>query len=371
MKLIIPEHVEKKINDYVQSVEGEIAGLGKVRIEGNDVHVEDVVILDQKVTAGTADLDTGAIAKFAHERFLAGDSKHWSLWWHSHSTMAAFFSGIDTATIDRSDEYEYMISLVVNKRQERMARLDIFRPFRVTVDKLTVEVTKSKYAIPVEIVDEVMQKVKGEKKPEKVDSSLIGFHARYGNQNPAQGTKPLGLKKEDPAHWDWDEDTGRYHWNDKTPAPAPKKGVMTLEEQVEESSDLIKEREADVREMVIAGQEGTPEFTAAMDDLSDLYAYYTGLTGEAYGSRDNQPGKLLREAHQQKQEAKLSKKQRKQRGKEIGEVVNAIKRAERMVMSGEGSLGSLTDALVGYYSRYTELTGKSFNSKYAQLIDAS
>lgn len=177
MKLIIPKEVEKRIHDYVMSVSSEIAGMGRVTVspDGESVTVEEVMIYDQTVTGATADLSPQAIAKWQSDLVKAGGSpKHWKLWWHSHDNMEAFFSGRDTETIDGQTESDWLMSLVVNKRQEREARLDIYRPFRMFMDKVEIQIGTEidpvpAYVVPADIAEEVALKVK------RPVSSPIGF----------------------------------------------------------------------------------------------------------------------------------------------------------------------------------------------------
>ena len=178
MKLTIPEEVEQKIHAYVMSVPGEIAGMGKVRIapDNDNIIVEDVMIYEQEVTAGTADLSPQSIAKWQHELVKAGGSpKQWRLWWHSHASMAAFFSKTDTDTMDRQTEGDWMVSLVVNKRRERQARLDLYRPFRVYMDELGIEIEGEAFTIPADIAAEVAEKVRTPKYTPPA-ASPIGYH---------------------------------------------------------------------------------------------------------------------------------------------------------------------------------------------------
>lgn len=160
-KLLIPAEVEAKLNSYVMAVDTEIAGMGKTQItEEGDIMLIDIAIYDQTVTGGTADLSSLALAKFQTELIQNGESpKSWNLWWHSHASMQAFFSGTDTGTIDSSTEYEYLTSLVVNRRRERKARLDVYHPFRFTHENLDIIVGRLEEVIPEDILAEVAQKV--------------------------------------------------------------------------------------------------------------------------------------------------------------------------------------------------------------------
>ena len=162
MKLILPAAIEAKIHAYVMAASTEIAGFGKVVIDkvAETATVTDVIIVKQEVTGGTADLNTQAIARFQTELVRRGESaKDWVLWWHSHVNMAAFFSGTDTDTMDSSTEYRYLISLVVNKRKERRARLDVYEPTHIYLDNLTIEVEDAAYVVPPDIAAEVAEKL--------------------------------------------------------------------------------------------------------------------------------------------------------------------------------------------------------------------
>lgn len=161
MKLIIPKEIEAKIHAYVMAVDSEIAGMGKVHVEGTNIIVDDVMIYEQKVTGATADLSQEAIAKWLTELVRAGGSpRDWKLWWHSHHTMSAFFSGRDTATIDLQTESDWLVSLVVNTKREREARIDLYRPFRISETDLDIEIAgESAFVVPPEIAEEVARKV--------------------------------------------------------------------------------------------------------------------------------------------------------------------------------------------------------------------
>ncbi len=166
MNLIIPKEVEERIHGYVMSVETEIAGMGKVAVspDGESITVTEVMIYEQDVTGATADLSPQAIAKWQTELVKKGESpKHWKLWWHSHANMQAFFSGRDTATIDQQTEGDWMVSLVVNKRREREARLDLYRPFRMYLEDIDIQIgteAEAAYQVPADIAAEVAAKVK-------------------------------------------------------------------------------------------------------------------------------------------------------------------------------------------------------------------
>jgi proteasome lid subunit RPN8/RPN11 len=184
MKLIIPAEIERRLNAYVQSVDAEIAGMGEVEMrEDGNLWVTDIAIYDQEVTSGTADLSPQALANFQTELVQAGKSpKNWYLWWHSHNTFTAFFSGTDTGTIESSTEFDHVVSLVVNKKRERKCRIDTHRPFRLT-----------DLNVPIEIAPEVNARTLA------IDEQIFGFMERIEalqKERDGEDTFPEGLIEE-------------------------------------------------------------------------------------------------------------------------------------------------------------------------------
>ncbi len=143
-KLYLTNYARKKLRYYVELCEDEISGFGKldVKIIDGDRYLvmTDLVIFKQVCTAAHSTIDDEALGKFLYEQTKAGeDLSKWKIWWHSHAKMDAFFSSIDTATIEKSTEFPYLVSLVSNHEGDIVARLDLFDPVRHTED-LSVEI---------------------------------------------------------------------------------------------------------------------------------------------------------------------------------------------------------------------------------------
>ena len=113
---------------------GEFSCLGTVT---DDLIVGGVQLFDQVCTAASTELDQGALAKFlvAHpqpERVRA--------WIHSHGRLGVFWSQQDEACIEGLANDACLISIVVNKKREWKARIDVWQPFRLTFDELPLEI---------------------------------------------------------------------------------------------------------------------------------------------------------------------------------------------------------------------------------------
>jgi hypothetical protein len=188
MKLLIEEAAYQKIRAYTDLCPNEISGLGKVRVEHGDFIVSDVAIFEQKVSAAHSTIEPAALAKFQDERVKAGESmREWKLWWHSHAEMGVFFSKTDTDTIDGSTEFPWLVSLVVNKKRESEARIDVFEPVHMFME-LDVEIIS-------EANDEIKKLCEADIK-EKVEhpKKHVGYDWRdWGKKDKKGGIQPTNL----------------------------------------------------------------------------------------------------------------------------------------------------------------------------------
>lgn len=161
MKIYITPQAYLKLKYYALSIQEEISGLGIGRKLGNtDVLVEDIYCFKQKVNGVNTDLDKKDIADFYVKMHKAGkDLSEIRVWWHSHCTMAVSFSPLDDKTIDEGFKCDsYLISIVINHRLETEGRIDIFEPFRCTIEadvEIYLEDTKLQQAINAEVKEKV------------------------------------------------------------------------------------------------------------------------------------------------------------------------------------------------------------------------
>ncbi|HLP82004.1 MAG TPA: hypothetical protein VK141_08485 [Nitrosomonas sp.] len=130
VKFTLTPEVFEKMHIYAQLSEGEISGCGKVElIEDTEsslhIRIVDVMIFKQVVTPGHTTMNGEVLSRWYYELVKADqDPGEWKLWWHSHHTMPAFFSGEDHATIATLSEPGRMYSLCINKAGNMVARAD-------------------------------------------------------------------------------------------------------------------------------------------------------------------------------------------------------------------------------------------------------
>ncbi len=137
---LLPE-VEERIRHYTRLAHGEVSGLGTVEEFDGGFLVTDLYLPKQACTPAGTELDQEAVATLLMELDNSGkDPGGLRFWWHSHADMNTFWSKTDEQCIESLANGDYVLSLVTNKRGSMLARLDIFRPARVTLDDIPIAV---------------------------------------------------------------------------------------------------------------------------------------------------------------------------------------------------------------------------------------
>lgn len=159
-RLLFPLEVWQKLQAFVGACPVEINGFGLLVPQGSDYLVQDVIILEQVAGPAHVDNDPLVIARFMTDCIRAGiDTSMLRLQWHSHVTMPAYFSGTDTNNIERYAG-QWMTSIVLNKYGEYEARLDVYKPFRMTAPLQITVLLPSSDVLNTHARDEVRAKVK-------------------------------------------------------------------------------------------------------------------------------------------------------------------------------------------------------------------
>lgn len=166
ISLEIEESVFKKIMYWIRKSNFEVSGLGKVEVnqEENSIRVIDAILLPQKNTSTTTDLDAGAISK---AMFLLKDTPgelRW--WWHSHVNMDAFWSGTDDNTIKRLGLGGWFVATVLNKREEMKSAYSQSSPLRLFLDDIQTSLIQYEQEIPKEWEEEYEKNVENMKPQE-------------------------------------------------------------------------------------------------------------------------------------------------------------------------------------------------------------
>ena len=159
-----------KIISYAQCAyddyKSEIGGMAVcVEVDG-EWFIQEPVILKQEISTGNCVLDKTALAKYYTEYGLKyKDQNYRFLWWHSHHTMEAFWSGTDLKAIDEFKDGDLSFALVVNLKREYVMRISVWQPVEIHKD-VTLEI------VDTEVAEKVTKEV--EELCEKESAKVVG-----------------------------------------------------------------------------------------------------------------------------------------------------------------------------------------------------
>ena len=151
----------KKIIQYSQAAydnwKSEISGMMiAYKDKEGDYLLTEPVILKQTVSGANTTLDKEALAEYYVKTAMKHKKKDslQFVWWHSHHTMDAFWSGTDLSTIEEMSEGAMSLSLVVNLKQEYKFRVSIWDPIEMHKD-IEIKIMGKDKKIPAKIMTEV------------------------------------------------------------------------------------------------------------------------------------------------------------------------------------------------------------------------
>tara|TARA_R100000458_G_C8263111_1_gene238425 strand:- start:798 stop:1694 length:897 start_codon:yes stop_codon:yes gene_type:complete len=153
-----------KLQHYAQaaydSSKSEIGGmLIAEQDKDGDWELKNPVIVKQEISGSNCILDREALAEYYTKvGSKMGDKDFRFVWWHSHHTMEAFWSGTDLSTIEEDKNSDYSFSLVINLRQEYKFRVSVWKPFEIHKDVELTILSPDVEDVPEEIVKEVAAK---------------------------------------------------------------------------------------------------------------------------------------------------------------------------------------------------------------------
>lgn len=128
-RLVMGAGVWRQLMAWAIVTSSEVSGMGLLEPDGEDAfRLGRVFLVRQTGNAMATQLDPMAMADLMSELIDADqDPAALRVWWHSHGREAPFWSGQDEHTIEGFAPVP-MISLVIDHKQRRLARLDRFDP---------------------------------------------------------------------------------------------------------------------------------------------------------------------------------------------------------------------------------------------------
>ena len=132
-RLVIDPAVWRQMMVWARVTDSEVSGMGLLEPTGEgDFRLSRIFLLPQLGNAIATQLDPVGMADLMGQLLDEGiDLSVLRVWWHSHGREAPFWSGQDEHTIDGFAPAP-MVSLVIDHRQRRLARLDRYQPRHTT-----------------------------------------------------------------------------------------------------------------------------------------------------------------------------------------------------------------------------------------------
>lgn len=153
------------MQEYVTaSLPNEVTGIGAIRIlNPNEVKVTEIFLPQQSVSAGYSQFAKGELGRII-SKFVGNNpacAGNLCFRWHSHAYSGVFWSSIDENDIN-SWKGDYVFNLVTNAKGDVLLRLDCFKPFRITIPdiKLQIDYPELSKKLKQKYMDEIATKVK-------------------------------------------------------------------------------------------------------------------------------------------------------------------------------------------------------------------
>lgn len=159
-KVYITREAKNMLDLYIQHTNAEVSGLGSIFNFGSNLLIDEIYLFKQKVTKSTTKIDQSEIAAFMSDMFQKGFSlSSLRVWWHSHCDMGVFWSHTDETTIAGFSDGEWFVSIVSNKNQQYLCRLDQFQPLRISLTTELLIFDPPSEALIASVVKEIKEKV--------------------------------------------------------------------------------------------------------------------------------------------------------------------------------------------------------------------
>jgi len=149
----------EKLWAWTRMAKGEVSMLGLVEDADSGPVITDLFLMRQTCTSSTTDMDQGDVARLLTELATEGIEGQLRAWVHSHAEMDVFWSGTDDRCIEGLQGNPYTVSVVVNRKGDVRARIDVFHPVRVVIDDVPVNLRVPDMGLSAHCASEFQAKV--------------------------------------------------------------------------------------------------------------------------------------------------------------------------------------------------------------------
>ena len=138
--MLLSAEAERQLRVWTQASRGEFSCFGVTEVdESGAIVVKKFFLPEQICTESHTSPDRESMGMLMTELVKGGyDVSDLRCWAHSHADMNCFWSSEDTDTIEQMDNGDWLVSIVMNKAGYFRARLDLYHPWRITVDQINV-----------------------------------------------------------------------------------------------------------------------------------------------------------------------------------------------------------------------------------------
>lgn len=191
-RVLIDIKANQKLHIWAGLATGEVSGFGTIEELKTKtgqiwaIKVKDVFLAEQECTSASTEIEAEDLARLVNKLEEQGlKPEDLRLWFHSHGNMGVFWSATDDKNCDALSRECNLLSIVVNKAGEMLARYDISEPFRMTMDKLVM-------TLDTDFGDEFQkmceEEFKGKIKPKSYLLSPTPYSYEYGDWHGGRGT---------------------------------------------------------------------------------------------------------------------------------------------------------------------------------------
>jgi hypothetical protein len=186
IRVIFDPYNFEKLMAYIDQVDGECSGMGTVENDENgNLYIKDLFLMPCTSQPAFTEILEGALDRLLVEEHMKDPDNEempkFNLWWHSHVDMGVTFSSTDDKTIEILATDTYMLSIVANRKRQMTARLEVFKPFRMSFPSIAA------YVETDDLVD-----------IDEINAEIAG---KVVYQKPEPNVKIPGLKKTEPTQF--------------------------------------------------------------------------------------------------------------------------------------------------------------------------
>ncbi len=140
-KVLLSGEAEKQLRVWTQAAKGEFSCFGVIEKDEDSgaIVIVKFFLPEQTCTDSHTSPDRESMGALMTELVKVGhDVSDLRCWAHSHADLNCFWSSEDADTIEQMDNGDWLVSIVTNKQGHFRARLDLYSPWRITVDQIKV-----------------------------------------------------------------------------------------------------------------------------------------------------------------------------------------------------------------------------------------